>query len=142
MDMSDLNLFYLNYWTYDDGSIAVEFIKEPLILETGETKKKYTLLENITAYETYCEKLCKRKDMRGFDKKDDETKGKILCGIKYVRQPSYIVKPEVFPQIINSFWGKAMKPSPRSFPSSVLCWPRTFPGYSERSCLEKTTSRI
>ena len=103
MDMSDLNLFYLNYWTYDDGSIAVEFIKEPLILETGETKKKYTLLENITAYEAYCEKLYKRKDMRGFDKKDDETKGKILCGIKYVRQPSYIVKPAVFPQIIKTF---------------------------------------
>ena len=103
MDMSDLNLFYLNYWTYDDGSVAVEFIKESLILETGETKKKYTLLENITAYEAYCEKLCKRKDMRGFDKKDDETKGKILCGIKYVRQPSYIVKPEGFPQIIKTF---------------------------------------
>ena len=92
--------FELTYWTYDDGSVAVELIQENGGKQKTRTKK-YTLLESVDAYHKYLESLSKRRGMSKFCK-DVAVKGEILCGIKYVRQPSYIVKPAVFPQLIKT----------------------------------------
>lgn len=74
MAWSDLySPFELNYWTYDDGSVAVTFIK-------GE-KTEIKLLENMDAYHDYLENLCKRRGMSKFQK-EIAAEGEILCGIR------------------------------------------------------------
>lgn len=93
--------FELTYWTYDDGSVAVELIQENGGKQKTRTKK-YTLLESVDAYHKYLESLSKRRGMSKFCK-DVAVKGEILCGVRYIDYPSVTVEPTRFPKIIRTF---------------------------------------
>lgn len=93
--------FELTYWTYDDGSVAVELIQENGGKQKTRTKK-YTLLESVDAYHKYLENLSKRRGMSKFCK-DVAVQGEILCGVRYIDYPSVTVEPTLFPKIIRVF---------------------------------------
>ena len=93
--------FELTYWTYDDGSVAVELIQENGGKQKTRTKK-YTLLESVDAYHKYLENLSKQRGMSKFCK-NVAVKGEIFCGIRYIDYPSVTVEPTRFPKIIRTF---------------------------------------
>lgn len=93
--------FQYKYWTYDDGSVAVERIEKSLGADgTKQKEKKSSVLTKGSAAYNRFWAFCKKIEAGDCDDDGEVEEGRILCGIKYVRTPETEISPDQFPRIL------------------------------------------